>query len=235
MACVVYMVHNVAPLARRATEPGTIDATVFTRQLAWLRRVGVSFVRMRDLLAWLKGTHELPRRAAVLTFDDAYASVAEHAFPILERGRTPCAIFVIAGLIGRTSNLYGHRGGKPLRHLDTSELKALLGSGLVEIGSHGYTHSNLASAPSDELAIEVIEAKQLLERTLDIAVPYFAYPGGAASDEVVSYVKGAGYACAFGTQKGKLRRRTADLWHLPRVAWGRRSSLFKLCKHFLLP
>ncbi len=55
-------------------------------------------VSLADVRAAVEG-EDLPRRAMLVTFDDAYASVSEHAASILEEFRVPSVFFVNGGLI----------------------------------------------------------------------------------------------------------------------------------------
>jgi peptidoglycan/xylan/chitin deacetylase (PgdA/CDA1 family) len=88
--------HRVAdPAAAPDLYPGLVSATPagFEEQLDWLvRRFAV--VSLDDVLAALGGVRALPRRALLLTFDDAYADFAEHAWPALRRRGLPAALFV---------------------------------------------------------------------------------------------------------------------------------------------
>jgi peptidoglycan/xylan/chitin deacetylase (PgdA/CDA1 family) len=235
MTCVIYTCHNVVPLAPTEEQRGTVDLNVFKHQIGWLKRLGVRFVSMTDLTRWLEGTRPIPARSAVLTFDDALVSVAEHAFPYLKQHAIPITIFVIAGLIGRESHFSTHTSTPRRRHLDLAQLKLLLGTGLVEIGAHGYRHRNLTRIDHSELRREIYDAKKLLENALAVDVPYFAYPWGNSSPGVAATVKAAGYRLAFSTRKKKLIRTDIDPFRIPRVNWGRRSTTFKLVKYYLLP
>ena len=51
-------------------------------------------VSLADLRAARAGTHRLPTRPVIVTFDDGYLGVLEHALPSLERYRVPAAVFV---------------------------------------------------------------------------------------------------------------------------------------------
>jgi peptidoglycan/xylan/chitin deacetylase (PgdA/CDA1 family) len=233
MDCVIYACHHLALLAPKVEEPGTLRLQSFSRQLQWLKRMGVHFISLRNLAGWLDGKQTVPERSAVLTFDDAYSSVAEHGFPILQQHDIPFCVFVIAGLIGKESTLYAHRGGSPRRHLDTEELRSLIDTGLVEIGVHGYEHRDLTTCDAAQRVREIAEAKQALEDIFQQEMPYFAYPFGRADDAVAEHVQQSGYRLALTTQKRKLISASVDRWRLPRVNWGRRSSVFKLTKYYL--
>jgi peptidoglycan/xylan/chitin deacetylase (PgdA/CDA1 family) len=235
MSCVVYTCHHVAVLAPGQEERGTIDIRAFLHQLQWLDRLGIRFIPMKDLRAWLTGKKTMPRRAAVMTFDDAYASVYDHAFPVLKQRAIPFTVFVIAGLIGKKSNFYAHRGGQKRRHMDCGQLKSLIESGWGEVGAHGYHHLDLTRASGDSLAKELVLAKDLLEESLEVEVPYFAYPYGNTTGAIKQKVRKAGYQLAFTTRKMKLTSANVDLLAIPRVNWSRGANLFKLYKYYLLP
>jgi peptidoglycan/xylan/chitin deacetylase (PgdA/CDA1 family) len=190
---------------------------------------------MKDMSGWLDGRLQIPSRSAVLTFDDALVSVAEHVFPYLKQQSIPITLFVIAGLIGHESQFSTHLSTPRRRHLDLAQLKLLLSTGLVEIGAHGYRHLNLTRIDRSQLRREIYDAKKLLEDALAVDVPYFAYPWGNTSPAVTETVRAAGYRLAFSTRKKKLTRTDIDRFRIPRVNWGRRSTAFKLVKYFLIP
>jgi len=235
MSCVIYTCHNVVPLDAGQEERGTVGLNIFLHQLHWLKRLGVRFIPMRDLHAWLLGKKKIPKRSAVLTFDDALVSIADHVFPFLKQQAIPITIFVIAGLIGRESHFSTRPSAPRRRHLDLAQLKILIDTGLVEIGAHGYHHVNLTRVDGDKLQHELYHAKHLLEETLDVAVPYLAYPWGNTTETVTRLAKDAGYQLAFTTRKQKLASNDIDLLRIPRVTWSRRATLFKLCKYYLIP
>lgn len=235
MSCVVYTCHQVAALSAGQQPRGTIDIEAFTRQLAWLQRLGVRFIPMTDVKAWLIEQRPIPQRAAVLTFDDAYASVFEQAFPVLRQRAIPFTVFVIAGLIGGTSHFYADRGEPPRRHLDLDQLRSMLDSGLVEVGAHGYHHLDLTRTTGEGLTRELATAKDLLAQSLNVEIPYLAYPFGSTTPAIREAARRAGYQLGFTTRKMKLSSTRVDLFALPRVNWGRRAGLFKLYKYFLLP
>ena len=235
MSCVVYTCHDVIPLTAGIEKRGTKNLDDFLQQIRWLKRLGVRFIALHDFQSWLNGRKKIPIRAAVLTFDDAYESIQIHLFPFLQKEKIPFTIFVIAGFIGRQSNFYGQSGGDLRRHLDLRALKQLIQSGLVEVGSHGYYHFNLSQISGEKLRQEIHGSKKLLEDSLKINVPYFAYPYGVSTTTVVEKVKAAGYQLAFSTRKLKLSSRSVDRFRIPRVGWGRRATLFKLYKYYLIP
>lgn len=88
--------HRVAtPDADADLNPRLISATpdVFEEQMRRLRRRH-AVVPMAEVLDAVERGTALPRRAVLLTFDDAYADLADHAIPILETLKLPATLFV---------------------------------------------------------------------------------------------------------------------------------------------
>ena len=54
-------------------------------------------ISLDDLRAARAGTRALPPRPVLITFDDGYRGVLEHALPALERHNVPAVVFVCAG------------------------------------------------------------------------------------------------------------------------------------------
>ena len=88
--------HRVAdPGADPDLHPGLVSATPagFDEQLAWLAR-RFAVVSLAEVLEARRNRRALPRRALLLTFDDAYGDFAEHAWPALRRRGLSATLFV---------------------------------------------------------------------------------------------------------------------------------------------
>lgn len=92
------------PRSRPDLYPGLISCTPeeFERQLGYLAH-RANVVSIDDLLGALRGTFGLPNRAVLITFDDAYADFAEHAWPVLRRLGLPATLFVPTAFPGDAS------------------------------------------------------------------------------------------------------------------------------------
>jgi peptidoglycan/xylan/chitin deacetylase (PgdA/CDA1 family) len=85
--------------------PGTVSATPaeFDRQLdAVARRYRV--VSLQDVLASVREARPLPRRAVLITFDDAYDDFASTAWPALKRYGLIASLFVPTAYPGRSTH-----------------------------------------------------------------------------------------------------------------------------------
>lgn len=95
--------HRVAdPAATPDLDPSLVSATPdgFRAQMQHLRR-SYEPVSMSDVLRALLEERKLPPRAVLVTFDDAYRDVAEHAWPVVRTLGIPITIFVPTGYPGQ--------------------------------------------------------------------------------------------------------------------------------------
>jgi peptidoglycan/xylan/chitin deacetylase (PgdA/CDA1 family) len=95
-ALTVLTYHRVAePDARPDLDPRLISATParFERQVAWLCAHAAPLA-LGELLEIRRGRATAPRRAVLVTFDDAYRDFAETAWPLLRAHGIPVTLFV---------------------------------------------------------------------------------------------------------------------------------------------
>src|SRR5260370_8195635 len=88
--------HRVAELRDTpAVDSRSVSATPegFARQMEHLARY-YQVVSMPEALKAVEKRTPLPKRAVLITFDDAYADFAEIAWPILNQFRLPPTLFL---------------------------------------------------------------------------------------------------------------------------------------------
>jgi peptidoglycan/xylan/chitin deacetylase (PgdA/CDA1 family) len=98
-ALAVLTYHRVAEPGRTPhLYPGLISATpaAFEEQMQFLAREH-RLLSLSELLAVRRGEAPPPPRSVMVTFDDAYRDVAEHAWPIMRRHGIPLTLFVPTG------------------------------------------------------------------------------------------------------------------------------------------
>ena len=162
------------------------------------------------------------RKAVAVTFDDAYRSVGELAFPVMSRLGVPGTVFVPTDFAGterpmRWAGIEHHLGGPHERELvpmSWAELDRLTASGW-EIGSHTRSHPRLTTLDDSSLATELGESRRACEERLGRPCHSLAYPYGDVDERVVEATERAGYSAA-GTLPG-LRFHAARPLSWPRV------------------
>jgi peptidoglycan/xylan/chitin deacetylase (PgdA/CDA1 family) len=152
----------------------------------------------------------------VITFDDAFASVPNVAWPQLaERGLTS-TVFCVAGHLDGANDWPSQHPSAPRRRLaGRDELAAIAAAG-GEIGSHGLTHAPLDTDDRELVRRELSRSKALLEEALDVAVRTLAWPYGVSSSVAAEIASAAGYVAACAGAGARVRP-DSDLFALPRV------------------
>ena len=213
----VLMYHRVGESrndweSRYAIAPGS-----FARHMQTLSARGYHAVGIEALVSWLEGGPSLPEGALLITFDDGFRGVREHALPVLEKLGWPCTVFLVSDLIGaedvwtRASNPSGVT--YPL--LDAGEIREMQHRG-VSFHSHTRSHPSLPSLDDDQLAEQLAGSRRALAALLGHEVPYLAYPFGHLDARVEAATRAAGYRAAFSTQPG-FNRRDVNRFRIRRI------------------
>lgn len=144
-----------------------------------------------------------PARAFVLTFDDGYQSVLEHAAPLVTEYGFTATVFVASCLVGGTMRRYGAAAGTAVAPLlDWPALKALSAAGWT-IGSHSRTHAMLTALPPGEAERELVGSKHAIEDHVGRPVEAFAYPYGA-TNRALEAIAARHYRASFGTRLARV-------------------------------
>ncbi|MGE0792392.1 MAG: polysaccharide deacetylase family protein [Sandaracinaceae bacterium] len=193
-------------------EPFCVRPDVFEAHVRWLAERGLA-ASLDDVIGFVAGTRALPDGACLVTIDDGCESTLTEALPILARHRVPAVAFVTASLVGLSVDAL------PERYLDWDELREIASSGVMEIGSHAFTHRSLGAMPRPESRHEASESKRRLEDELGREVRSFAYPFGTRGDFdafTERALADAGYSIAFNSMHGAVRA-GMDPISLPRI------------------
>lgn len=181
--------HRVAPSDVSTRPPLNVPPARFASQIAGLTRRGYRFAPLTEVLDRVRRGERLGPRTAVLTFDDGYGSVYQHAWPVLRDLGVPATIFLATAYMGEAKPFpFDHWA---LQHEATAppdtwvpltwdECQEMAAAGGVEFGTHTHTHRDLradAAAFEEDLrrSIEVLEARLGRRPTL------FSFPFGSAS------------------------------------------------------
>jgi peptidoglycan/xylan/chitin deacetylase (PgdA/CDA1 family) len=113
--------------------------------------------------------------SVVLTFDDGFAGVYEHAWPRLRDAGLPFTIYLATAYVGGTMRWPGSTAtGEPGLGLTWAQLEELAASPLVTIANHTHTHA----LPENLSAEELDRCSALIQERLDRVPQHFAYTWG---------------------------------------------------------
>ena len=195
--------------------PLAVSPDAFTSQVRWLgahRRV----VGLEAAVAAMDRRGRLPKRTVSLTFDDGFASIYEHAWPVLRTNAIPAAIFVVSDTLRPNPRSVDWVDDPPPWPLATLTLEHVLelGEGGVLVGSHTATHPNLPDLSDAECHRELSDSRTMLQDLLRRPVEHLAYPRGLNDARIRRIAAQCGYRWAFTLPES---REPFDQFGIPRV------------------
>lgn len=154
--------------------PISVGAATFADQVAFLASRRVRVIPLADIL-------EAEDNAVALTFDDAFVSFTEHAWPMLRDAGLPATVFVVADRVGGRNRWSGQAepGIPDLPLADWDALARVAAEG-AEIGCHSRRHPRLDAIDDSALAEETHGACEILRERLGAAPTSYCYPYGVA-------------------------------------------------------
>jgi peptidoglycan/xylan/chitin deacetylase (PgdA/CDA1 family) len=203
----VLMYHRVGGADNGWEARYAISPENFAAHMKMLADHGHQAVDIDRLVDWLEGGEPLPEGAFLLTFDDGFRGVREHALPVLEQLGWPFTVFLVSDLIGnedvwtRASN----PSGKVFPLLNGEEIRDMQQRG-CHFHSHTRNHPSLPKLDDAALADQLQGSRLALTELLGHDVHYIAYPFGHLDERVEAATRAAGYRAAFSTQPGFNRR-----------------------------
>ena len=219
--------------------------TAFERIIKWAKRQGYTFIRIPDMLKYMRSGEKAQGRQMLITFDDAWRGNLE-LVPIIEKYQVPITIFAPITPLQEGNYWWEYaqkEGGRVLsdemkqydenlfgekvrilqeRHtlsrsaIAMEELKQLSQHPLVDIESHSYTHPILTNISDASLEKELRESQQYLQDYLEKPVRYFCYPNGSLTQRELDRAK-VYYDCAFSTLQANPQA-GGDRYAIPRYA-----------------
>lgn len=131
--------HEIADPGEALIPEYAVTPTMFVRQIDWLKNNGYNFVSVDDILADHDGRRPLPPKAVLITFDDGYRSMYEHAWPLLRMLKIPSVVAVV-GAWEEDKGTVNFDGRMITRDklMTWAQLRELSESGLVEVSSHSF-------------------------------------------------------------------------------------------------
>ncbi|MBI2464742.1 polysaccharide deacetylase family protein [Candidatus Shapirobacteria bacterium] len=205
----VLMYHHIQEekLAKKLGRTGlNVSPEWFEKHLQYLKDKQYNVLRMDELADFINGKRALPKKAVVITLDDAYEDNYLSAYPILKKYNFPATLFTPTGLVD------------VMDYLTWSEINDMKNSGLIYFGNHTWSHHS-ALDKKEVLEKEIgLADTQLAEKGLNGA-KVFAYPYGKPSNDAEAILAKSGYSMAFTTKQGNILC-VKQRYTLPRIRVG---------------
>lgn len=215
-----------------------VAPAAFERQLRHLAENGWRFAFVSEL-ARLGDAG----KTVALTFDDGFRDNYLAAHPLLARYGAKATLFLVADRFGRDWSDAKRDWARPRRRwprgrnrrrgellhedkLRDEEVRAMLDSGLWELGGHTLTHPPLPALPAAERRREIAGGKAHLEERFGAPVRAFAYPFGLFDETDAAVAEASGYDCAVTTEAGISADPEAEAFTLRRVKISGKDGMF---------
>ena len=158
----------------------SVSPATFRDHVAWLASGTVRVVALTELAALGDDVDAL-----ALTFDDALATVATEAAPLLAAHGLPATGFVVTGHAGADNRWSGAGDpGIPVQPVLGWDALARLMSHGFTVGGHTRHHRHLPRCSDAELTDEIAGCADDIEAALGVRPATFAYPYGEVDDRV---------------------------------------------------
>ncbi len=246
---VILMYHHLAPAGTytdklKTTNNAILNVENFAEQMAWLSANGYQSMFVSELQEYLTSGKRIPKKTVLLTFDDGYESNYVYAYPILKKYKMKANLSVVVRDSQKRQVKPDDTPYQPdsLRHMTFDEMREMVASGLVEIGSHSFdSHGDVnvdhtgKTAPAlinlryytktghletkeeytRRVADDLKMSQTVLYQELGREPGYFAYPYGAFTKDLVKIVKDVGFQAALTVKPGRVTSKR-QLLTLPR-------------------
>ena len=189
----------------------------FQKHIEWLLRQKYEFVGLNEVVDAINRGKKASEKKVIITFDDGYEGIYQHAFPVLKKHKLMATVFLISNKIGTAEKF---------SYLDKAQIQELQRHGF-EFGSHSLSHKDLSVLNETELISEVRDSKKKIEDLLGQACPHFCYPYGKWNQKVQTRVRDAGYQSACSSLNGRWNT-AEDLFALKRIGISYQQTLLEL-------
>lgn len=181
--------------------PLAVSPEIFERHCAWLARRRV--VSLDEASERIDRWGRLPRGMTALTFDDGFAGLYEHAWPVLAHYGLPATVFLVAQTLSPEGRAVDWAPTAPpgAGTLSLDQVFEMQAAG-ISFGSHSYAHHDLITLDAGACERDLRASRELLEDLLKRPVPHLAYPRGLHNDTVHRAARDAGFSYGFSLPEG---------------------------------
>ncbi len=177
--------HHLAPsqlnLHNQAGETTTPEQ--FERDLLYLQDKGYTTIFFGDLLNAIDGKGDLPKKPAIIFFDDGYQSNYAYAWPLLKKHGDKATINLVTSLVTEKAQPFDPG---VTTYLSWEQIKEMVDSGVIDAQSHTHNlHGQENGAPlvtkvdAKRLREDFAVSKQLIEKHTGKPVTVLSYPFAA--------------------------------------------------------
>jgi len=143
-----------------------VTEETFALHLMWIRNRGLRTLSLDEAYESFR-SGSFSSKAVLITFDDAFANVLDHALPVMGELGVPATVFAVTGNLGPPPG-WEIAADHPDAHETTmtpGEIRQAAAGGGVTFGSHGATHRRLTDLSPDEVYWELKESRTATKKS----------------------------------------------------------------------
>src|SRR3989344_695631 len=181
----------------------SLSAVLFEEHIRYLKDANYTFLQFHDILSVRNGAMQIPKKPALIYFDDGFRDTLLNAYPLLKKWNIPATIFVTTDFVGQKSLprwAEGHTPKPAPIFLSWDDVRSM--RDVFEIGSHAVTHRRFIKLSYDEMKEELIASRARIEKEIGEPPVAFSFPHSAWNEESKRTVLEAGYRIAVGVGRG---------------------------------
>lgn len=206
----ILMYHHVSASTPRST---SLSPDELRAHLSYLRDNNFNVISLTDAIDGIRGDKELPEKAVVLTFDDAYENIFSAGHPIMQEFDMPWTLFVTTDPVGE----------RPGRYMSWDQIRQLHADGVI-IANHSLDHAHMPRRQGfnseqdwrQAMAENILQAEQKILDEVGVSYQLFAFPYGEYDNELLDIIDELGFI-GFGQHSGGFGP-TSDWRAIPRFA-----------------
>lgn len=190
--------HSIRPDVLWMGAPDlVVPPEMFSMHMQWLARHNFTSLFMDELQKKRTKKEKLKNQIAI-HFDDGYQDTLKNALPILTKFSLKGTVFVSPGLL--VDNLAKSHRLIHIRSafLDNNEVQQLHSSNILEVQSHGWSHSPFTELSREEQHEELTQSKRYLEKLLNTEIKHICFPRDALSSFSPAIARNCGYSTYTG-------------------------------------
>jgi len=223
--------HRIAHHVRDLPAPlHNVRPEIFREHLTGLLHRGFQFWPLRRVLDFHKRSESLPKQVIIITFDDGFESVYQHAWPVLKELNLPATVFLNTAYLdskepfpfdawGVAYHQNAYVPAEAYRPLTIQQCTEMQQSGLIELGAHTHTHQDFRGRPHEfqqDLEVNVKRLRQLFGLDeVTFAFPYGSPQLGYADGVMVEAARKTGVLTGLTTEPVLVDHCSSPM------AWGR--------------
>jgi len=208
----ILMYHYVSVPPATTTLPSLyLRPEIFENQLQELNKHKYNILFVSKIAESLHQNEKLPACSLALTFDDGYEDFYTQVFPLLKKYQIKGTLYVIINRLDTPG------------YVTKAQIKEMVASGLVEIGSHTFNHPDLRIKKTKDANFEIRESRKVLQEISGQEIKTLAYPYGYFNLEHEKIASSSAYLGAVSVAAGS-EQNLKNIWSLYRLRPGNRSG-----------